>query len=92
MDLKSLKWHSGTPRDPYLSTNPLFLLSSHVVFGHVVDGEALIDQIEKSPVDGDHKPFADIRILDCGMVPGYGKDTEPPVAALTPMVAAVAPG
>ena len=55
------------------------------MFGHVIEGERYLDQIELMGVDTEHKPFADIRIADCGMVSGYGREDSPvslPVAVV----------
>lgn len=41
-----------------------------MVFGHVVEGANFVRQIESTAVDTDHKPYADIRIVDCGEMPG----------------------
>jgi hypothetical protein len=60
------------------------------VFGHVIEGERYLDQIEITTVDADHKPFADIRIVDCGVMPGYGREESPapivPEPAPAPLV------
>ena len=45
----------------------------------MIEGERYLDQIEVTAVDTDHKPFADIRIVDCGLVPGYGGEESPAV-------------
>ena len=66
--------------------------SSHVVFGHVVEGERYLDQIEMTAVDTDHKPFADIRIVDCGLVPGYEEEkAAQPVPDQTPITVPMPP-
>lgn len=62
----------------FISELYVLYFSSHVVFGHVVDGESYIEQIEKTTVDDEHKPYSDFRIADCGLVPGYGAAVQPP--------------
>ena len=43
-------------------------------------------------VDTDHKPFADIRIVDCGLVPGYEEEkVAQPVPELAPMTVPMPP-
>lgn len=38
----------------------------HVVFGHVVSGENLIESIENLPVNANNKPVVDATISNCG--------------------------
>ena len=62
------------------------------MFGHVVEGERYLDQIEMTAVDTDHKPFADIRIVDCGLVPGYEEEkAAQPVPEQTPITVPMPP-
>lgn len=36
------------------------------MFGEVVKGHDVIDDIEKQEVDGKHRPLSDVRIVNCG--------------------------
>ena len=38
----------------------------HVVFGHVVSGQQYITEMENQKVDANHRPYADVRISNCG--------------------------
>lgn len=38
----------------------------HVVFGRVVRGQDIVTQIENQRVDSNHRPHADVRIINCG--------------------------
>ena len=40
--------------------------SIHVVFGHVVAGKEYVTAIENQKVDVNHRPYADVRIKNCG--------------------------
>ena len=40
--------------------------SKHVVFGRVVDGFDVVDQIENTPKGASDKPTVDVVISDCG--------------------------
>ena len=39
-----------------------WLDGNHVVFGHIVDGQAVLDQVSKAKVDGGSKPLVEIKI------------------------------
>ena len=43
-----------------------FFYRKHVVFGEVVKGHDVIDDIEKQEVDSKHRPLSDVRIVNCG--------------------------
>lgn len=43
-----------------------FLISIHVVFGRVVDGNQFVSEIENQKVDVNHRPYADVRITHSG--------------------------
>ena len=36
------------------------------MFGEVVKGHDVIDDIEKQEVDSKHRPLSDVRIVNCG--------------------------
>ena len=38
----------------------------HVVFGHVVSGQQYVTEMENQKVDANHRPYADVRISNCG--------------------------
>lgn len=46
----------------------------HVVFGHVVEGMDVVEQVEKTPCDTQDRPDAKVVISDCGQMP---KDYRP---------------
>lgn len=37
-----------------------------MVFGHVVQGKQFVSEIESQKVDSNHRPYADVRIANCG--------------------------
>lgn len=46
----------------------------HVVFGHVISGQEIIEKIEDTPTDSDSKPKTDVVIHNCGeLVPQIKK-------------------
>ena len=38
----------------------------HVIFGRVVDGQQFVTEMENQKVDANHRPYADVRITNCG--------------------------
>lgn len=38
----------------------------HVVFGRVVSGMQYVTEMENQKVDTNHRPYADVRISNCG--------------------------
>ena len=44
----------------------LFTCRLHVVFGHVVSGQQYVTEMENQKVDANHRPYADVRISNCG--------------------------
>ena len=38
----------------------------HVVFGHVVNGQQYVTEMENQKVDANHRPYANVRISNCG--------------------------
>jgi hypothetical protein len=40
--------------------------SIHVVFGHVIAGQAVVKQIEGLPVDRRSRPLQDAKVVNCG--------------------------
>lgn len=44
----------------------MFFYSVHVVFGQVVSGKEVVQQIESLPVDRNSRPLQDVRIAKCG--------------------------
>ena len=52
----------------WLLTVWLFLLtvSIHVVFGHVLQGQEVISEIENQRVDDKSRPLVDVKIGNCG--------------------------
>ena len=52
----------------------------HVVFGRVIAGKEIVDIIESSMCDSNHKPFADVNVAKCGeLVRKVVKKTTEPV-------------
>ena len=45
---------------------PTFTFRLHVVFGHVVSGADYVTEMENQKVDANHRPYADVRISNCG--------------------------
>ncbi len=44
----------------------LLVRSIHVVFGHVISGQAVVKQIEGLPVDRRSRPLQDAKVVNCG--------------------------
>jgi cyclophilin family peptidyl-prolyl cis-trans isomerase len=45
----------------------LFVFGSiHVVFGHIISGQAVVKQIEGLPVDRRSRPLQDAKVVNCG--------------------------
>lgn len=44
----------------------LYFLSVHVVFGHVISGQEVVQTMENQKTDPNSKPYADVKILNCG--------------------------
>jgi len=38
----------------------------HVVFGHVIEGQDVVKEVERQKVDENSRPLSDIRIASCG--------------------------
>lgn len=36
------------------------------MFGHVIDGTQYVTEMENQKVDANHRPYADVRISNCG--------------------------
>lgn len=36
------------------------------MFGHVVSGQQYVTEMENQKVDANHRPYADVRISNCG--------------------------
>jgi cyclophilin family peptidyl-prolyl cis-trans isomerase len=52
---------------------PIFFLNLycdrvHVVFGLVISGFEVIEQIENLKTDAASRPYADVRVIDCGVL------------------------
>lgn len=47
------------------SVSPVYC-RKHVVFGHVVAGKEYVTAVENQKVDVNHRPYADVRIKNCG--------------------------
>lgn len=45
---------------------PLYLFSAHVVFGHVISGQEVVQTMENQKTDHNSKPYADVKVLNCG--------------------------
>ncbi|XP_077993115.1 uncharacterized protein LOC144447083 isoform X2 [Glandiceps talaboti] len=51
----------------FITTKPAPHLDGvHVVFGHVIEGQTLIKDIETQKTDANSRPYSDIRITNCG--------------------------
>lgn len=44
----------------------LCFLSVHVVFGHVISGQEVIQTIENQKTDPNSRPYAEVKVLNCG--------------------------
>ncbi|ETE66430.1 NK-tumor recognition protein [Ophiophagus hannah] len=54
----------------YFKENVIFckMKSVHVVFGLVISGFEVIEQIENLKTDSASRPYADVRVIDCGVL------------------------
>ncbi|XP_041968134.1 peptidyl-prolyl cis-trans isomerase 8 [Aricia agestis] len=53
----------------FITTQPAPHLDNvHVVFGHVVSGAALVQQLEALPVDRNARPLQDVTVANCGQL------------------------
>lgn len=53
----------------YRTTKPAPHLDGvHVVFGLVISGFEVIEQIENLKTDAASRPYADVRVIDCGVL------------------------
>ncbi|XP_065053757.1 peptidyl-prolyl cis-trans isomerase G-like isoform X1 [Rhopilema esculentum] len=51
----------------FITVKPAHHLDNiHVVFGHAITGFELIREIESQKTDSSHKPYADVRVTNCG--------------------------
>lgn len=46
----------------------MFIRSVHVVFGSVISGFEVIKKIEGLKADAASRPYADVRVIDCGQL------------------------
>jgi hypothetical protein len=51
-----------------LFENVYLLFSKHVVFGHVISGESVVDAIENMAVDSNSRPLKDVVVSHCGQL------------------------
>lgn len=51
---------------PWLIYPVVLPFRCHVVFGHVLTGSEYVTAIENQKVDVNHRPYADVRIHNCG--------------------------
>lgn len=46
--------------------NCVFFLSVHVVFGHVISGQEVVQTMESQKTDPNSRPYADVKVMNCG--------------------------
>lgn len=46
--------------------NNCVFLSVHVVFGHLISGQEVIQTIENQKTDANSRPYAEVKVLNCG--------------------------
>lgn len=46
--------------------NKYAFLSVHVVFGHLISGQEVIQTIENQKTDANSRPYAEVKVLNCG--------------------------
>ncbi|XP_044151593.1 NK-tumor recognition protein isoform X3 [Bufo gargarizans] len=66
----------------FITTKPAPHLDGvHVVFGLVISGFEVIEQIESLKTDAASRPYADVRVIDCGILGAKSTKDEKPKAA-----------
>lgn len=41
-------------------------LSVHVVFGHVISGQEVVQTMESQKTDPNSRPYAEVKVMNCG--------------------------
>lgn len=44
----------------------LYFFSVHVVFGHVISGQEVVQTMENQKTDPNSRPYAEVKVLNCG--------------------------
>ena len=59
-------WKGGGFFPPSLFVSVSYFFSIHVVFGRVVSGSEFVTEMENQKVDSKSRPYADVRVTNCG--------------------------
>lgn len=43
-----------------------YFLSVHVVFGHVISGQEVVQTMESQKTDPTSRPYAEVKVMNCG--------------------------
>lgn len=43
-----------------------YFLSVHVVFGHVISGQEVVQTMESQKTDPNSRPYAEVKVMNCG--------------------------
>lgn len=43
-----------------------YFFSVHVVFGHVISGQEVVQTMESEKTDPNSRPYAELKVLNCG--------------------------
>ena len=49
-----------------LSSTPLYFHRVHVVFGHVISGQEVVQTMENQKTDPNSRPYSDVKVMNCG--------------------------
>lgn len=67
-DFLNLKFIGEKARYKCCTSQMFYFCSVHVVFGLVISGFEVIEQIENLKTDTASRPYADVRVIDCGVL------------------------
>lgn len=58
-------WHSVV-FTVFVGLTLSFFLSVHVVFGHVISGQEVVQTMESQKADPNSRPYAEVKVMNCG--------------------------
>ena len=58
--------HTSIVSLAYIVAYTFFISRIHVIFGHVLQGQEIVSEIEIQRVDDKSRPLVDVKIINCG--------------------------